>query len=55
MNTNRSITENDVRTCSTCKHQKLYTEFNKCISDKSGLDSYCKDCIANDPKEQFRQ
>ena len=60
-NNNRQInaikifTENDIRTCSTCKKQKLYTEFNKCISDKSGLESFCKDCKANDPKEYFRK
>ena len=52
MNANRIFTENDIRTCSTCKQQKLYTEFYKCIYEKSGLDSYCKDCIANDHKTQ---
>ena len=55
MNANRIFTENDVRTFSTCKQQKLYTEFNKSIYQKSGLDSYCKNCIANDPNTQFRQ
>ena len=45
INTNRIYTENDIKTCSTCKQQKLYTEVNKWSSDKSGLDSYCKDCI----------
>ena len=55
INANRIFTENDIRTCSTCKQQKLYTEFNKCISDKSGLESYCKDCRANDHKEYFRK
>ena len=55
MNANRIFTENDVRICSTCKQQKLYTEFYKSIYEKSGLESYCKDCIANDPKTQFRQ
>ena len=34
MNANRIFTENDVRTCSTCKQQKLYTEFNKSIYEK---------------------
>ena len=55
MNANRIYTENDGRTSSSCKKQKLYTEFNKCISDKSGLESYCKECKANDHKEYFRK
>ena len=55
MNANRIFTENDDKICCKCKQQKLYTEFNKYIYKKSGLDLYCKDCIANDPKTQFRQ
>ena len=38
-----------------CKQQKLYTEFNKCVTEKSELDKYCKDCKANDLKEYFRK
>ena len=37
-----------------CKQQKLYTEFKQCISDKTGLKSYCKNCIKNDTKEHFQ-
>ena len=41
---NKMFNENDIRTISKCKQQKLYTEFNKWSSDKSGLESYFKDC-----------
>ena len=54
INANIIYTEHDVRTCSTCKQQKLYNEFYKCICDKSGLESYCKNCIKNNPNECFR-
>ena len=30
--------------CSHCNQNKLYTEFQKHINSKSGLDSYCKQC-----------
>ena len=36
------------------KQQKLYTEFNKCINNKTVLESYCKNCIKNDTKEHFQ-
>ena len=50
INANRIFTENDVKICCKCKQQKLYTEFYKCLIEKSGLNKYCKDCIANDSK-----
>ena len=53
-NTNRIYTENDIKQCLKCKQQKLYTEFNKCISDKTGLESYCKNCIKNDIDKHFQ-
>ena len=37
INANRIYTENDVQPCSKCEQQKLYTKFNKCISNKSKL------------------
>ena len=48
INANKIYNENDVKQCSKCKQQKSYTEFNKCISTKSGLVSYCKDCYHYD-------
>ena len=54
INANKIYNENDVKTCSICKQQKLYTEFTKCITNKSGLNRYCKDCKAIDLKEYFR-
>ena len=54
INTNRIYTENYVKQCLKCKQQKLYTEFNKCLRDKTGLESYCKNCIKNDKNEHFQ-
>ena len=54
INNNRIYTENDIKTCLKCIQQKLYTEFNKCISDKTGLDSYCKNCIKMIQKNIFK-
>ena len=53
-NTNRTYTENDVKTCCRCNQQKLSTEFNKCLRNKTGLESYCKDCTKYDTKEFFQ-
>ena len=46
--------DNDVKTCIKCIQQILNTEFNKCISYKTGLESYCKNCTKNDTREYFR-
>ena len=53
-NTNRTYTENDVKTCCRCKQQKLYTKLKKCLSNKTGLESYCKNCTKYDTKEHFQ-
>ena len=53
-NTNKFYNENNIKTCSKCKQQKLYTEFYKCATKSLGLESYCKDCKANDFKKCFR-
>ena len=53
-NTNRTYTENDVKTCCRCNQQKLYIEFNRCLRNKTGLESYCKDCTKYDTKEHFQ-
>ena len=45
--------ENDVKTCSNCKQQKLYTEFYKCATKPLGLGTYCKQCESNYPKTIF--
>ena len=55
INANKVFNDNDIKTCSKCKQQKLYTEFHKCVTEKSGLDKYFKDCKANDLKEYFRK
>ena len=55
INSNKIYNENDVKTCSKCKKQKLYTEFHKYVTKSLGLESYCKDCKANDHKEYFRK
>ena len=47
--------DNDVKTCYKCKQQKLYTEFFKCLTEKSRLDKYCKDCKANDLKKYLKK
>ena len=44
MNDNRIYNKNDVKTCSKCKPQKLYTECYQCCYEKSGLKSYCNNC-----------
>ena len=54
INANKIYNENDIKTCFKCKQQKLYTEFNKCLTKKLGLESYCKQCELNDHKEYFR-
>ena len=55
INANKVFNDNDVKICCKCKQQKLYTEFYKCLTEKSGLDKYCKDCNKNDLKEYFRK
>ena len=50
INANKIFNENDVKTCSKCKKQKLYTEFYKCAANPLGLAVYCKLCETNDPK-----
>ena len=50
INSNRIYTKNDIKTCSKCKQRKLYTEFFKTATKKSGLESYCKQCELNGPK-----
>ena len=55
INANKIYNENDVKQCSKCKQQKSYTEFNKCLSTKSGLVSYCKDCYNHDLRSKFSQ
>ena len=55
INANKIYTENDIKICSKCKQQKLYTEFYKNATKKLGLESYCKQCELNDQKEYFRR
>ena len=55
INVNKVFNDNDIKTCSKCKQQKLYTEFYKCLTEKSGLDKYCKECKVNDLKEYFKK
>ena len=43
-----------LKTSSKCSQQKLYTEFHKYVTKSLGLESYCKDCKANDSKICFR-
>ena len=54
INANKIFNENDVKICSKCKKQKLYTDFYKCAANKLGLTVYCKLCETNDSQEQFR-
>ena len=55
INSNKIYNEKDVKPCPKCKKLKLYTEFYKNATKSLGLESYCKDCKANDPKEYFRK
>ena len=55
INSNKIYNENDIKTCYRCKQQKLYTEFFKNATFKSGLDAYCKECRKNGINEYFRQ
>ena len=36
INANKVFNDNDVKICCKCKQQKLYTEFYKCLTEKSG-------------------
>ena len=54
VNANKVFNEKDVKICSQCKKQKLYTKFYKNVTKSLGLESHCKDCKANDSKEHFR-
>ena len=38
INTNKIYTENDVKTCSKCRQQKLYTEFHKYVTKSLKLE-----------------
>ena len=55
INANKLFNKNDIKTCSKCKQQNLYTEFHKCATNLLGLDTYCKQCKSNNPYEYFRQ
>ena len=55
INADKIFNDNDVKICCKCKQQKLYTEFHKYVTEKSGLDKYCKDCKANDLNQNFRK
>ena len=55
INANKVYNDNDVKICSNCKQQKLYTEFYKCETKSSGLATYCKQCELNNINEYFRK
>ena len=58
-NINKIFFEDYHNICCHCKQNKLYTEFNKHINFKSGLDSYCKRCrneiLINNINNHFKQ
>ena len=55
INANKVYSDNDVKICSKCKQQKLYTEFYKCATKPLGLATYCKQCELNDINTYYRK
>ena len=54
INVNKIYNENDVKICSNCKQQKLYTEFYTNATKLLGLETYCKQCVFNFCEHSFQ-
>jgi len=44
----------DTKVCTRCGEEKPYLEFNKNSGNKSGLSSYCKECISKHNKKAWK-
>ncbi len=45
----------NTKTCKKCKVEKEIIGFYKCIDHKDGLQSYCKECLLENSKKDYKQ